>query len=71
VLIQLVDSVAHSAHAASGHAGHAMGPWSLTAALFPYVAVGFLYGKRWILKRRYRQQAMVLAAEGRLAEPYP
>lgn len=70
MLVQIVEGAARSAHGASGHAGHSMGPWSLAAAVFPYLAVGFLYVKRAILKRRYRRQAAELAMAGRLAEPY-
>ncbi|MBW3661122.1 MAG: hypothetical protein KY397_05760 [Gemmatimonadetes bacterium] len=72
MLIQIVDSVAHSAHAASGHAGmqHSMGPYSVAAAVFPYLAVGFLYVKRAILRRRYRRIAEELARTGRIPGRY-
>ncbi len=72
MLIQIIDSVAHTAHAASGQAGmhHSMGPYSLAAAVFPYLAVGFLYAKRAILRRRYRRMAEELARTGRLPEKY-
>lgn len=62
MLIQLADSVAQSAHAASQHGGmkHSMGPYSVAAAAFPYLAVGFLYIKRAILRRRYHLLARVI-----------
>ena len=66
MLTQIADTVAHAA-AASTHAGmgHSMGRWSVAAGVFPYVAIGFLYLKRAILKRRYRREAELLAAAWR------
>lgn len=54
----LVDAVA-SAVVQAQHGGHAhsMGPYSLAAAVFPYVSLGFIYAKRAILRARYRREA--------------
>ncbi len=36
---------------------HTIGPYSLAAAIFPYLALGFIWTKRAIFRRRYRRQA--------------
>lgn len=66
MLAQIGESVAHAASDASAHAAmqHSMGPWSVAAAIFPYVAVAFIYIKRAILVRRYRRMAEELARTG-------
>lgn len=63
MLTQIAESVAHGASEASAHAAmqHSLGPWSVAAAIFPYVAVAFIYIKRAILVRRYRRLAIELA----------
>lgn len=59
-LATVVDSLTASSHAAAGHAGmtHSVGPLSVAAAVFPYLAVGALYLRRAVLRRRYRLEAL-------------
>lgn len=73
--IDLVSTLADtvSVHAAmaqgnqaqgGGHAGHhSIGPYSLAAAIFPYLALGYIWTKRAILRRRYRAQEEAMARE--------
>jgi hypothetical protein len=60
-LTQLAESVAQTAHAASSHAGmnHSIGPYTVAAAAFPFVAAAFLYIKAAMLRRRCRREALV------------
>ena len=68
LVFTLADTSAHAAMTqgsqvqGGGHAGHhSIGPYSLAAAIFPYLALGYIWTKRAILRRRYRAQAEAMA----------